>query len=261
MRRGTLGADGNVAWDGPAASIESGAFHVDRITKNPDGLLAVGWDETDLVPALWTSDDGAAWDRVADGPDALDSVSSFEPEWGPAGWVEPGLKRSTDGKAWLEPEYSLEYDGPVPPCPPAEKVSTIVLSYLGPYAEGCLGETSVTIRGVVAESGFGGCCPPIAEPAWLASPFPPAIIASGDPGEGQGIYHLVLYPPPEVDAPILHEPGTWLEVVGHYRDPASATCRQRPQPTYPNPLGSHEDWQAECRERFVVESVIEVEGP
>jgi Bacterial SH3 domain len=261
IRRGALGGNG-VAWAGSAQSLGAG-LHVDRITQSPGGQLAIGWDETDLVPVSWKSADGATWVRVDAGLGALDSVGLFEPEWGPAGWVGPGLQHSTDGEAWLAPEYTLAYDGPVPPCPPAENVSLIVLAYLGRYAEGCFGDSSITIHAYVpVADGFGGCCPPQGEPDWLAGTFPGVLLAAGMESGEFGSYQLTVRVPPDVDrAPLrASEVGRWVEIVGHYRDPASASCVSRPA-NFPNPLASHESMQALCRERFVVESVIEVEGP
>jgi hypothetical protein len=264
VRRGMLGADGAVTWSGPAAAVDASWFHVDRITQNPDGLLAIGWDEVELVPALWRSTDGAAWQRIDAGADALTGVGLFEPVWGSVGWVGPGLTRSADGAHWLASDYTLAYEGPVPPCPPAEKASLIVLAYLGRYAEGCFGNASVTIRGYVPlADGFGGCCPPQGEPDWLAGAFPGSILAAGVTSEEFAPYQFSVRVPPGVDrAPLdFSGAGRWVEVVGHYNDPASASCVSRPQRNFPNPLASHEAMQAMCRERFVVESVIEVEGP
>jgi hypothetical protein len=264
VRRGTLGSDGAVAWGGPAQAVDAARYHVDRITQGPDGLLAIGWDEDELVPALWRSTDGAAWERLAAGEDALQGVGMFEPVSGPAGWVGPRLERSADGEVWLASDYTLAYDGPVPPCPPAEKVSLIVLAYLGRYAEGCLGDTSITVRAYVpVADGFGGCCPPQGEPDWLAGTFPGVVLAAGIESGEFGSYQIGVRVPPDVDrAPLnVSGGGKWVEIVGHYQDPASATCVSRPQQNFPNPLASHESMQQLCRERFVVDSVVEVDGP
>ena len=260
VRRGSVGA-GGVAWGPAPTGIGGTDLHVDRISSGPEGMLAVGWEEASLEAIVWRSGDGATWQRVTAGADGLSKVGPFEPVWGPAGWVGPDLERSSDGEAWLPSEYELGYDGPVPPCPPADEVSTIVLSYLGRFATECFGEGSITIRGWVGELGFGGCCPPQGEPAWLASVFPPAILYSGDPADTGANYQLIVYAPPEVDRTLLDEPGTWVEVVGHFNDPASTDCLYRPNLTYPNALGSPEEAEAVCRQRFAVESIVEVDGP
>jgi hypothetical protein len=264
VRTGMLGAGGAVTWSAQAAAVDASSFHVDRITHSPEGLLAIGWDEGALVPALWRSTEGTDWDRIDAGADALTGVGLFEPVWGAGGWVGPALTRSADGERWLESDYPLDYDGPIPPCPPIEKASLMVLAYLGRYAEGCFGDASITIRGFVPlADGFGGCCPPHGEPSWLAGTFPGSILAAGVTEEDFPTYQFSVRVPPGVDRALLDFSGTgrWVEVVGHYRDPASASCVSRPQRHYPNPLASHEAMQALCRERFVVESVTEVEGP
>ena len=130
--------------------------------SGPEGMLAVGWDE-----AI------AGGDRVAlDGRWRHGTASHLDPtRWIEGRAVRAGLGRRRAGSARSSSarpmvrrgsasEYELGYDGPVPPCPPAAKVSTIVLSYLGRFAADCFGESSMTIRGWVGELGFGGCCPP-----------------------------------------------------------------------------------------------------
>ncbi len=206
IRRGAVGA-GGISWSSAPTGIGGSGLHVDRISSGPEGMLAVGWDEASLEAIAWRSQDGGTWNRVEPGTDALDRVGPFEPVWGPAGWVGPDLERSSDGAAWLASDYELAYDGPMPPCPPADKVSTLVLGYLGEFAAGCFGESSITIRGWVGELGFGGCCPPFGEPEWLASTFPPAILHSGDPGDTGANYQLVVYPPPEVDRSAARSAG------------------------------------------------------
>ena len=168
---------------------------------------------------------------------------------------------SIDALAGFPDPDPLAYDGPVPPCPPADEVSVITLAYLGPYAERCIGDGSAKIRGWVAEGGFGGCCPPNGEPEWLASTFPPAILGSGDPRDvGSNIY-LIVYAPPDVDRSLLDQSNRWVEITGHYRDPASEQCVSRPQRIFPNALESHASMRDLCRQRFVVDSIVEVAGP
>lgn len=261
VRRGRIGPDGAVTWEGSLPTGIGGAdLHVDRIAQGPNGLIAVGWDEIDLVPVTWRSIDGTSWERLPGGENSLRQVGPFEPVWGPAGWVGPALERSTDGAAWLEPDYELGYDGPVPPCPPADKVSTITLAYLGQYAEGCFGDSPLTIRAFhLLLDGIGGCCPPQGEPSWLAHSFSPGtILAVGATDEEFASWQLSVRIPPGIEVPA---PPGWVEIAGHYRDPASASCVSRPQKGYPNPLASHASMQRLCRERFVVESIVEVAGP
>ena len=116
VRRGTVGA-GGIAWGAAPTGIGGTGLHVDRISSGSEGMLAVGWDEASLEAVAWRSEDGATWQRVTAGADALSRVGPFEPVWGPAGWVGPDLERSSDGVAWLASDYELGYDGPVPPVP------------------------------------------------------------------------------------------------------------------------------------------------
>ncbi|MGH2357273.1 MAG: hypothetical protein ACRDGJ_04590 [Candidatus Limnocylindria bacterium] len=60
---------------------------VASIKGGPDGLLASGWDSDQLVPVMWRSADGSAWERLNASTDALGGSVGLEPAWGSAGWV------------------------------------------------------------------------------------------------------------------------------------------------------------------------------
>lgn len=271
LLRGALGASGAVTWDDTSpSSVDGEGLRVDSISQGPEGLLALGWDTTDLVPALWRSSDGSAWQRLDAAPDAMGGSVGPEPAWGAAGWVGVGtssdgsgdqLWRSTDGEEWAPTGDSLAYAGPQPPCPPQEEISTLVLMYLGRAAERCIGDASITIRAwSPVVTGIGGCCAPIPEPAWLAGPFPDGWLEPAETDAYSGSAVLSAYIPPEVDQSLLQQ-ESWVEIVGHFRDPASEGCRQTPVTSPPMRLTSLAAAQYECRQRFVVESIAPPDGP
>ncbi len=292
LRRGTLTASGAVAWD-PLPTPFADGLLVENISQGADSLIALGWDSRALVPALWRSADGASWQRVNASANTLGGSIGPEPAWGSAGWVAVGtaaegagqlpwgplgwaqvgraldgagqqLYRSADGQAWApvgEPIALTAY----PPCPPADEVSTIQLIYLGPFAERCFGDASLTIRGWVPFiEGLGGCCWPIAEPGWLAGTYAGGYIAPAGSRALREDYFpesLPLYLPPGVDPAALRQ-ESWVEVVGHFRDQASASCARTPLAMFSQHLlESQITVRRDCQQRFVVESIVTVDGP
>ncbi len=278
---GTVTPDGAVRWDAEPVLLDDGLF-VDSVSRGPDGLLALGWDSAGLVPVLWRSIDGRAWQRLDPGGTAFGGSVGPEPVWGAAGWVALGtssvgagriggpigtaadgggqqLWRSVDGSTWVPTGESIALHVE-PPCPPMRRVSTLVLIYLGPFAEHCFGGETLTVRGRVPLLELGGCCSPIGEPEWLAR----TLVAGGYIGPGKmdfGPSMLALYVPPGVDADTLRAEG-WVEVVGHYRDKASAQCRRTPLDGFVyHRLESQSTVRRDCEQRFVIDSIKRVDGP
>jgi hypothetical protein len=266
--------------------VGGAGYQVAGITAGPDGLLAVGWNVSDLVPVAWASEDGASWSRQDLAADALGGSVGAPPVWGTAGWValatatdgagaasrdgigRPGqaidgaaqqLWRSADGAAWVPTGDPVGYDGPLPPCPPPSEASTLVLLYLGGFGDACFGDSSLTIRAQVPViEGLGGCCWPTPDPVWLASPYAGAYVtpaADLDLGTVLGLYLA-----PGVDGSALVQ-GSWVEVVGHFDDAAAASCRRTPLFSPPMGLEGMHSVQRDCASRFVVESVRSVDGP
>jgi hypothetical protein len=270
LLRGTMATSGAVSWDAPVVLFDGGLL-VDSIGHGPDGLLAFGWDAGALVPVAWESADGTSWNRLSTSEGLLGGSVGPEPVWGAGGWVALGtspdgagqqLWRSTGGTSW-SPAGDPNTLRDRPPCPPPDEVSTLVLMYLGPLADQCFGQTPLTIRvWVPVPPDIGGCCFPVTEPEWLGGIYPSGGYLM--PGAGEffaGWGALNVYIPPGVIAGLL-QTGTWVEVVGHYRDDAAGSCRSIPLAMYaPHSLQSQIAVRRECRQRFVVESITAVDGP
>ncbi|HEX7171905.1 MAG TPA: SH3 domain-containing protein, partial [Candidatus Limnocylindria bacterium] len=286
VQRGILEPSGTVAWDESApGAVVGDAYRIHSVAVGPEGLLALGWNIADLTPASWSSPDGDEWTRLNLAGDALGGSVTTTPAWGAGGWITLGtapegagpaphggiiasgtvlagaaqaLWASTDGESW-EPTATVAYDGATPPCPPAAEVTTLVLMYLGSLAGECLGDASMTVTGWVPDiQGLGGCCWPIADPQWLAGPYPGGFLAPARTTEP--IASLLLYLPPGVSFP-ASEPGTKLEVIGHFGDAAAAICRRTPDDDLAYYLEAPRVTRSDCAARFVVESVTVIEGP
>lgn len=264
IHRGTFGTDGMITW---GASTAAGAFaghQVDSISAGDDGWLALGWDVEALVPAAWTSVDGQTWERqVID--DAFGGSIGPEPEFGAGGFVGlgngvdgPSVWRSDDGTAWSQVGAPEPFAVGEPRCPDADDVTTLDLMFLDVRAVECYGSDSITVRGwVPLIDGLGGCCWPIAEPSWLAGPYPQGWIV---PGEADRM-SLELYVPPGIDGSALENEHTWVEVTGHFADPAAAGCTHTPISSLTHRLPSQEVVRQECASRFVVESIVAADAP
>lgn len=281
LHRGRLSTAGAVTWDAQPSLIREG-FRVASISQGPDGLLASGWDSDELIPALWRSADGASWERLNASADALGGAVGLEPAWGSAGWVGLGtsvdgagqqLWRSPDGEAWQPTGEPIAYTGPLPPCPPAGEVSTLILMYLSPFAEHCFGGAALTIRAwVPAISFLGDGAPGAPEPSWLARSW--GSFLSPGPLDDRLHATLSIHTPPALDTSAL-QIGRWVEVIGHFRDEAAATCMVTPPSAHsmggrtpddapafvPHLLVAPNSVRHQCEGRFVVESITVVEGP
>jgi hypothetical protein len=136
-----------------------------------------------------------------------------------------------------------------------------VLIYLGTFAERCSGDASLTLRAwSPIVTGLGGCCWPDPEPAWLAGPYPGAWLEPAQTDAFTGSRVQWPFIPPGVDQSLLQQ-ESWVEVVGHFRDPAAASCRQTLLTSPPMRLQSLRAVQRDCEQRFVVESIAPAERP
>lgn len=151
----------------------------------------------------------------------------------PFGWVAAA---SRGGEPWMEPEQ-LE-------CPGSPVLDALVR--MAPEERlSCFGGRTIEFTaGEVGGCGVGGA-PVDYQPTWL--------FGLGGCGFGlrPGEIRLLLRFPPDVAQ--SYRPGD--RIVGHFDDPASATCVAIP--TAPGvPAPSRDEAVATCRTQFVVEAVV-----
>jgi hypothetical protein len=117
----------------------------------------------------------------------------------------------------------------------------------------------MTFRAWVAECQgcFGGDEGADMEPAWLLNP-PDRIALS--PVEGLSDIAMPVTP---VESLIVQPEwtGHWVEVTGHYDDPASASCREVADPRTGAIQLPRQVTIDNCRQQFVVTAVRLVAGP
>ena len=151
---------------------------------------------------------------------------------------------------------------PLDPATRAMVTTVDALAALGEAAAAiCYGDAKLEVRGLVPPFG-GGTSAYTWTPAWLASGGTFSIHGSRDP---VAAYLWVNLPPsfgacsgdPHAKGCPGDAVGTWVQVVGHYNDPAAATCVATPIPDFypPAPPMSSADAQLTCARQFVADSV------
>jgi hypothetical protein len=129
----------------------------------------------------------------------------------------------------------------------------------GSYHEGavaCYGDQTLGFRAfVAAPEGLGGALPYSISPGWLVSES--SFVTPSDkeiePGLLEGPWFAVAVPP-RLAQRFSGQSGRWVQIQGHFNDPAAARCRVDGDQTQP---GVPSDAQAAqiCGTSFVVESV------
>lgn len=187
--------------------------------------------------------------------------------------------RRVGGVSWYRVEEALNsYDGlpgwmpstfqghpavaPVAPRCPAAAVDVTTLVGLHPAERlGCFGDRPITLDPVILADDPHQTSPATGSPAWLADS---AVVAMYGVSGPQGVDSPLLVradPNSIATLPI----DTWLEVTGHFDDPASTDCLR--SWTEANGAGKFPVEQtpaeqvATCREQFVITAVRPVSVP
>lgn len=265
------GSDGAFAWE---RQTEMEALFGDQslvmFESDGDSMIAAGQRFTDGAERWWRSDDGRRWEpiepagtRLADmrsvlvtGPNGFVGVTN---ELTPAG-PNPRFVGTQTGVDWGIAATNVlgTVDSAVVGSCPEEPVTMLEwLAVPGAVGAECFGSSPITFAAWHTDAGgCGGFAPGRYEPSWLASPFASArLILTPTEATWGGCGSAVLAP----DAPPLPATQQWVEVTGHWDDPAAAECRYVPDPAYPMPV----EWGLafRCRTSFVATSVVPITEP
>ena len=228
------GSSDDLAWSGDATGwrrleTPGGGFgqRVQLAAAGPDGLLVVGAGPSvpPTDPVLWHLSRGGGWAREA--------TEAF-----------PHTQVPTPDECGDPPDSALEFAGLHPS-----------------LAVPCFGDRELTFTAWSMDctdcfghgSGSGS-------PGWLLDPAHSfALLPVEMPADTGGWWREAI---PAADVAWRDEyVGAWLQIAGHYDDPASARCRWTPAEAdeiyY---FGIQADVNA-CRLRFVVSEVTVVDGP
>lgn len=251
---------------------DEGAFGngvVSTMVSDGEHAVAFGWDRLVERPMAWFRE-GTAWAR-SPLPLAFGGLPRIA-AGGKAGVVVVGYRPTlrgenavfwhvTPGGSWIpeaDPLLTVVANPSSKECGPAPLSAADFLVLDRALAVVCLANTSATFRAWSLEcSGcFGGVGS--GTPAWLATP---------------DTNQLALSPIERFDgwwAPVVLDPAlkqdrawknTWLEVTGHFDDPAAKTCELTPTRDEEAYYAGRQSVIDACRQQFVVTSVTPVPGP
>ncbi len=243
---------------------------VSSLASDGQVAYAFGWDSATERPLVWVGTD-AGFSRTGL-PSGFEGLPHFGVA-GPSGvalvGARPNLRaenpifwhrtRAGGWAAEARPVIPVTPDPVGADCPPRP---TDLLEFmglattLGPF---CYADQPITLRawstGCEWCSEVGG--DPGAEPAWLTQPSRNLLVLSPIQSAG-GDMSVVLAPALVSSQDLAY---AWVELTGHFDDPAAGTCRASPA-TVASPWYSGA-WQVVliCRQQFVVSAVRVVDGP
>jgi hypothetical protein len=243
---------------------------VTQLVSDGRSLFAFGWDWGTQEPLVWTGD-GEHWRRTPL-PERFGGIPGMAAAW-PGGVVVVGHRPSLRGDnpvfwhrtavgEWLpepDPVVPQVPDPPADACPalPADVLAFSVVDVGATIV--CHGAAPITFRAWSVEcNGCSGYYAGTAEPAWLLSPDLNQLYLSPAETSGDWQSTVILGPSLTYDRSLT---STWVEVTGHFDDPAARTCRLEPTVEelmwWPGPRSVID----QCRLAFVVTDVRVVSGP
>lgn len=264
-------AKGRLAWSRRAES--DSAFRggvVTQLVSDGSSIFAFGWDWATQEPLVWTRET-EHWLRTPL-PERFGGTPLMAAAW-PGGVVVVGHRPSLRGEnpvfwhrtavgGWLpEPDPVM----PEIPDPPADQCSALPTDFLAfsvvdvGATIACHGAAPITFRAWSVEcAGCSGYYGGRAEPAWLLNPEANQLYLS--PKETFGDWQSTVVLGPSL-TPDRSWTSNWVEVTGHFDDPAARSCRVEPSVEelawWPGPRSVID----QCRLTFVVTDVRIVSGP
>jgi hypothetical protein len=262
---------GQLSWIRESASDR--AFDgglVRTVVSDGTRAYAFGWDATTDAPLVWTGN-GRDWIRTVL-PSAFGGIPQRAAA-GPAGVVVVGQRQTLRGPnpiiwhrtaagQWLpESDPILEaVPDPTTECsrPPSDVLEYGVVDSAAVIA--CQGATPFTFRAFSVEcSNCWGHSAGNPQPAWLFNPTINNLLFLAPSREHPDwMATVVLGPSLEKDSSWT---GSWIEITGHYDDPAALTCRQDVTADSVQWWTGLSSLVEQCRETFVVSKVQVVDGP
>jgi len=264
-------ADGQLSWirESAADTAFQGAV-VRQLVSDGTRVYAFGWDVASEAPLVWTGN-GRQWLRSTL-PDSFGGIPIMAAA-GPSGVVVVGSRQSLRGAnpifwhrtatgQWLpesEPILAVVPD-PTTECQdlPDEFLEYAVVDQAA--AISCHGATPFTFRAfsVSCRDCFGEM-EGNPEPAWLLNPNRDQLFLGA--GEATNDWRSTAILGPSLAPLDSAWTGTWLEITGHFDDPAAATCRVEPQADSIQWWTGLQSLIDQCRMQFVVTEVKVVSGP
>jgi hypothetical protein len=263
---------GEVTWArGPTPLAPAGDAVVTALVSAGGEVTAFGWDRLTEEKLQWTTD-GSAW-RSEQMPAAFEGFPTLAAQGSTI--VAIGHRLSIIGDdplIWhrapggvLQAEANPVIPRLAPPaaadCPPPPTDVLAWMTLNSPVEISCRGGAPLTFRAwSLPCAGCTGDPNAALAPAWLANPTDNSLFLAPIASDRSG-YQGAILDPSLGDAPRPEWIGAWLQVTGHYDDPAAADCRWTPNNDELAYYAGSE-WQVNgCRMQFVVTAVKVVDGP
>jgi hypothetical protein len=244
---------------------------VGQLVSDGTRLFAFGWDLATEEALVWTRD-GQQWVRSSL-PDSFGGIPMVAAA-GPRGSVVVGYRRSLRGDnpvfwhrsatgRWLPEADPILVGVPDPSgddCPalPDEFLEYIVVDAAAVVS--CHGAKPITFRAYsVVCNGCSGTMEGNPAPAWLLNPQTDQLWLSPDDVHTDWTSTAVLDP-----SLVPRDPAwtrAWLEVTGHFDDPAAATCQREPVADEIAYWYGVQSFIDQCRMTFVVTDVTVISPP
>ena len=265
-----------------AADATFAGESVSAMTSSGGNLGVVGYDRTTFAPITWTSTDARNWHRTNLDPGAFGggvpfrvavsgaigstSMAAVGYRVNSAGDIRDELWRSDDGSTWSAVGGDLLGVLPVAPTGPCPATTpTAIEDFLAmapPLWPVCFGSQTLKIRGVVSDcGGCGGTTAELGSPSWLIDPLGysavylvPRIVPADT---NHAAFTIMINPAYSVTVPVA---GTYVELTGHFSDPAAATCRIHPLPGAAGPVAPKGRTVAVCEQTFVLTGIRTLPG-
>ncbi|MEO8468722.1 MAG: hypothetical protein ABI573_03530 [Chloroflexota bacterium] len=256
--------------------------NVSAMTSSEGNLAVVGYDRMTLAPITWTSTDARTWHRTnldastfgggvpfrvaVSGATGSTSMAAVGYRVNSAGDIRDELWRSDDGSTWSAVGGDLLGVLPVAPTGPCPATTpTAIEDFLAmapPLWPICFGSHTLRIRGVVSDcGGCGGATDELGSPSWLIDPLGysevylvPRIVPADT---NRAAFTIVINPAHQVTVPVA---GTYVELTGHFADPAAATCRIYSSPGAFGPVVPRGRTVAVCEQSFVLTGIRTLPG-
>ena len=260
--------DGSVTWgrDGTGAGVFAGAMVAGPVVG--DGAIASAFGAVpETGEPRWYTNEGTGWrlralpDNVTDPTylaamrdERLVSVTLERtlPNYRPVAWS------TTGNQPWraIEPEVFPRQEVTVELCAELDPSLLTMLNESTYLLAACFDDRAVTVTGYVTPcQGCGGYGEGGSAPAWLSEPPEAGLLhlsAVYSPDGALGWFDTIL--PPGISKRDRWT-NAWVEVVGHFNDPAAERCRFLEEPGMDVWEPYRFDYPAECRARFVADSV------
>jgi hypothetical protein len=264
-------SNGNLAWALEQASLPRGAAMTSLASSGRIAML-FGWDRATDEPRAW-SRTGTNWSTVQLPRGAFGGTVPTTSVGGARGFVAVGSNltlRADNPVLWSGTavgEWKPEALPVVPQigdptradCPPPADAVTLLLVDR-PAAITCYGSSSLSFRLFDQGCHDRDCSSRSSEayqPDWLANPSSNQLYMSPS-GTQQWVDRV------RRSASLREDPAWanhWVEITGHFDDPAARSCMWFPDPHAQETLYSAQAIVNACREEFVVTRVRVVSGP